>query len=270
MTGASARSGTGASSELEMLDFDDFFENSVAAMHWLGADGTILRANQAELDLLGYSQGDVIGRHVAEFHVDRAAIERVLARLLCGEKLVKSSAKLRAKDGSVKHVRMSSSAQFRGGEFIKARCVSLDLTAELQAEADLRESERRFRAVLDAMPAAIYTTDPSGRITYYNDAAFELWGHRPELGKSEWCGSWRLFWPDGSSMPHDRSPVAVALQEKRPIRGVEAIAERPDGTRVRVVPCPTPIFDASGAVLGAVNMLVDLTDRRRVEDVLRA
>src|SRR5262249_48239983 len=68
MTGASARSGTGASSELEMLDFDDFFENSVAAMHWLGADGTILRANQAELDLLGYSQGDVIGRHVAEFH----------------------------------------------------------------------------------------------------------------------------------------------------------------------------------------------------------
>jgi PAS domain S-box-containing protein len=165
MTGADARTGIGASSELEALDFDDFFENSVAAMHWLGADGTILRANQAELDLLGYGRGDVIGRPIAEFHVDRAAIESVLARLLSGEKLVKSSAKLRAKDGSIKYVRMSSSAQFRGGEFIKARCVSLDLTGELQAEADLRESERRFRAVLDAMPAAIYTTDPSGRIT---------------------------------------------------------------------------------------------------------
>jgi PAS domain S-box-containing protein len=270
MTGADTRTGVGASSEQETPDFDDFFENSVAAMHWLGADGTILHANQAELDLLGYCRGDVIGRPIAEFHVDRAAIEGVLARLLRGERLVKSLAKLRAKDGSVKHVRMSSSAQFRGGAFIKARCVSLDLTAELQAEADLRESERRFRAVLDAMPAAIYTTDRSGRITYYNDAASDLWGHRPELSKSEWCGSWRLFWPDGSSMPHDRSPMAVALQEKRPIRGIEAIAERPDGTRVRVVPCPTPIFDASGALLGAVNMLVDLTDRRRVEDVLRA
>ena len=77
MTGAGARTSIGASSELEMLDFDDFFENSVAAMHWLGADGTILRVNQAELDLLGYCRADVVGHPVAEFHVDGAAIEGV-------------------------------------------------------------------------------------------------------------------------------------------------------------------------------------------------
>jgi PAS domain S-box-containing protein len=270
MTTTDIRLGLGASLASEALDFEDFFENSVAALHWLGADGTILRANQAELDLLGYSRGEFIGRHIAEFHVDRAISDDILARLLSGEKLVKFPAKLRAKDGSVKCVLMSSSAQFRGGKFIKAQCVSLDLTAELQAEANLRESERRFRALLDAMPAAIYTTDSSGRITYYNDAASDLWGRRPELGKTEWCGSWKLLRPDGSSMPHDRSPMAVAVKEKRPIRGVEAIAERPDGSRVRLIPYPTPIFDASGALLGAVNMLVDITDRRRIEEMLRA
>jgi PAS domain S-box-containing protein len=265
MSRAEARPGIVAPTELEALDFEDFFENSVAAMHWIGADGTILRANQAELELLGYSHGDYIGRPIAEFHVDRRAIKDILARLSSGEKLVKFRAKLQAKGGSVKHVLISSSGQFRGRKFIAARSVSLDLTAELQAEAHLRETERRFRALLDAMPAAIYTTDAAGQVTYYNDAAAELWGHRPELGKNEWCGSWKLFWPDGSPMPHDQCPMAVALKEKRPIRGMEAIAERPDGTRVPLAPYPTPIFDASGALLGAVNMLVDITDRRRAE-----
>jgi PAS domain S-box-containing protein len=270
MTGADVRPGVGAALVPEAIDFEDFFENSVAAMHWVGADGTILRANQAELDLLGYSRADFIGRHIAEFHVDRSASDDILARLLSGEKLVKFPVKLQAQDGSVRCVLMSSSAQFRGGNFIKAQCVSLDLTAELQAEANLRESERRFRALLDAMPAAIYTTDSGGRITYYNDAAADLWGRQPEPDKREWCGSPRLFWPDGTPMPHDRSPIAMALKEKRPIRGVEVIAERPDGSRVRILPYPTPIFDPSGALLGAVNMLVDITDRRRVEEMLRA
>ena len=62
----------------------------------------------------------------------------------------------------------------------------------------LRERERRFRTLLEALPAAVYTTDTAGRITFYNQAAVDLWGHRPELGASEWCGSWKLYWPDGS------------------------------------------------------------------------
>jgi PAS domain S-box-containing protein len=130
--------------------------------------------------------------------------------------------------------------------------------------------EGRFRALLEALPAAVYATDAAGRITYYNEAAADLWGHRPELGKSEWCGSWKLFWPDGSPLPHDQCPMAMALKEKRPIRGVEAIAERPDGTRVPFVPYPTPMFDSSGTLIGAVNMLVDITDRKRAEEAVRA
>jgi PAS domain S-box-containing protein len=120
--------------------------------------------------------------------------------------------------------------------------------------------------LLDALPAAIYTTDAAGRITYYNNAAAELWGHRPPLGLSEWCGSWKLFWPDGTPLPHDKCPMAVALKEDRLVRGIEAIAERPDGTRVPFIPYPTPLHDETGKLVGAVNMLVDITERKRAEE----
>jgi PAS domain S-box-containing protein len=123
-----------------------------------------------------------------------------------------------------------------------------------------------FREVLEALPAAIYITDTDGVITYYNDAAAQLWGWRPELGKSQWCGSWKLFWPDGRALPHDECPMAVALREKRTIRGMEAVAERPDGVRVPFIPYPTLLHDASGTVVGAVNMLVDISDRNRAEE----
>lgn len=135
--------------------------------------------------------------------------------------------------------------------------------------AQRREDERRLSDVLDALPAAVYMTDADGRINYYNEAAADLWGHRPKLGTSEWCGSWKLYWPDGTPLPHDECPMAMALKQRRPIRGVEAVAERPDGTRVLFIPYPTPIFDSSGELIGAINMLVDITHRKQSEQVLR-
>src|ERR1043166_4599400 len=113
--------------------------------------------------------------------------------------------------------------------------------------------------LLQALPVAVYTTDAEGRITFYNDAAAALWGHHPELGSSQWCGSWRLYWPDGQPLPHDECPMAITLKEGREVRGVEAIAERPDGTRVRFRPYPTPLRDSSGRLVGAVNLLMDVT-----------
>ena len=115
--------------------------------------------------------------------------------------------------------------------------------------------------VLEALPEAVYTTDAKGRITFFNKAALNLWGVTPELGKSEFCGSWKLYWLDGTPLPHDQCPMALALKEQRPIRGMEAIAERPDGTRIAFLAFPTPLFDGDGNLTGAVNMLVDLTDR---------
>lgn len=115
--------------------------------------------------------------------------------------------------------------------------------------------------VLEALPEAIYTTDAKGLITFYNRAAVALWGVTPTLGESTFCGSWKLYWPDGTPLPHDECPMSMALKEQRPVRGIEAIAERPDGTRVRFLACPSPIFDAEGGLIGAVNMLIDLTDQ---------
>jgi PAS domain S-box-containing protein len=124
----------------------------------------------------------------------------------------------------------------------------------------------RLWDTLDALPAAIYTADADGRITFFNEAAAELWGSSPEIGSSLWCGSWRMYYPDGRFMPHDECPMAQAIRERRAVRGVEAILERPDGTRVAIMPCPTPLYDASGEFVGAVNMLVDVTHRKIAEE----
>ena len=86
----------------------------------------------------------------------------------------------------------------------------------------------------------------------------------------EWCGSWRLFWPDGRPMRHDECPMAIALRENRAVRGWWAIAERPDGGRVAFQPFPTPLRDDAGNLVGAVNVLVDVTEQRRAQDALRA
>ena len=123
----------------------------------------------------------------------------------------------------------------------------------------------QLASLIQALPAAVYATDVAGRITFYNEAAAELWGCRPEIGKSEFCGSWKLYWPDGRPMPHDQCPMALALKEQRVVRGMEAVAERPDGTFVHFVPYPTPLYDASGTLIGAVNMLIDISDRKRAD-----
>lgn len=143
-----------------------------------------------------------------------------------------------------------------------------ELVAAL-VEGALVQDDAFFRQLVDSLPTAVYVTDADGRITYFNEAAADLWGHRPTLGESEWCGSWKLYSPDGRVLPHDQCPMAQTVRERRAIRGVEAVAERPDGARVPFLPFPTPIYDSSGAFVGAVNMLVDITDRKRDEEAVQ-
>jgi PAS domain-containing protein len=112
--------------------------------------------------------------------------------------------------------------------------------------------------LLEALPLAVYATDAEGWITFYNEAAAALWGRSPVLGRERWCGSWRIYRTDGTVLPHDCCPMAIALLENRAIRDMEAVAERPDGTRIRFLPYPTPLRDASEKLIGAVNILVEL------------
>jgi PAS domain S-box-containing protein len=144
-------------------------------------------------------------------------------------------------------------------------------TREFEAKLRVRSTDepRRdndyFRKALDVLPAAVYATDARGRIIYFNEAAAELFGCRPEIGQTEWCGFWKLYWPDGTFLPHSECPMAMAIKENRPIRGTEAVAERPDGSRVPVVPFPTPLHDEQGRLIGAVNLVIDISDRKRAE-----
>lgn len=137
------------------------------------------------------------------------------------------------------------------------------------------KDHRRFRrhnhdpthgAILAHLPTAVYATDNEGWITFYNEAAVEFAGRRPKLGSDRWCVTWRLRHPEGGHLPHEQCPMALSLQERRPIRGVETIAERPDGTLVPFMPNPTPIFDSSGLLVGAVNMLFDMTAQKEAEE----
>ena len=133
------------------------------------------------------------------------------------------------------------------------------------ASDDTGSHEKQFRDLLQALPAAIYTTDAEGRITFFNRACIEFAGRTPKIGDL-WCVTWKLFHPDGTPLAHEDCPMAIALKENRPVRNVEAVAERPDGSRICFMPYPTPLRDETGRLLGAVNMLVDITTRKQAEE----
>lgn len=122
-----------------------------------------------------------------------------------------------------------------------------------------------LREALDDLPAPIYTTDGNGWITFFNKACVEFSGRTPIAGKDRWCVSWKLYTASGEPIDHADCPMAAAIREGREVRGMTAVAERPDGTRVTFRPYPTPLFDDTGHVIGAVNMLIDITDRRQID-----
>jgi two-component sensor histidine kinase/DNA-binding response OmpR family regulator len=145
-----------------------------------------------------------------------------------------------------------------------------DRTASLHGTSQrLSDSERQLQELISAIPAAIYTTNAEGKITYFNQATLELTGRMPTIGSDEWCTTWRLYHPNGTPLPYDQSPMAIALAEGRAIRNAEVVAERPDGSRVPFIPYPTPLRDGAGKVIGAINMLVDISERKQAENQQR-
>ncbi|HEY0012618.1 MAG TPA: PAS domain-containing protein [Allosphingosinicella sp.] len=127
-----------------------------------------------------------------------------------------------------------------------------------------REGSAAYDA-LEALGAPLYVTDADGRVTFCTTACAAVAGREARIGEDLYCVTWRLYTADGVPLPHEDCPMAVAVRERRPVRGVEAIAERPDGTRLHILPFPTPIFDEDGAFAGAVNLFVDLSDVKRAD-----
>ena len=231
-------------------------------------DGVITTWNQGAERIFGYTAAEAVGRPVTIlFPQDRFDEEpSILARIRAGERIEHYETVRRRKDGSLIDISLTvSPMKDARGRTVGASKIARDITERKHAEARLRDSERRLQELLAAIPAAIYTTDALGRVTYYNEAAVELAGRTPVVGSDQWCVTWKLYWPDGRPLPHDQCPMAVALKEGRAVRGVEAVAERPDGTRVPFIPYPTPLRDADGNVVGAINMLVDVSERKQAE-----
>ena len=121
---------------------------------------------------------------------------------------------------------------------------------------------RECHAILDELPVPIYTTDVEGNVTYWNRACIDFAGREPQLGQDRWCVTWQLYTMGGEPMRHEDCPMADAIREKRAVRDVIAIAERPDSSRVAFKPYPTPLFDPSGTFTGAVNLLIDVTEEQ--------
>lgn len=134
----------------------------------------------------------------------------------------------------------------------------------LRATANaLTLGDRALLSAIDDLPVAVYAIDLDGFLTYYNQHCIAFAGRKPTLGRDRWCVSWKLYTEDGIFLPHDQCPMVLVLRERAPIRGVRAVVERPNGTRATFAPFPTPIFREDGTLAGAVNMLVDLTERQQ-------
>ena len=125
-----------------------------------------------------------------------------------------------------------------------------------------RNGQDALFAALEELQAPIYVTDAEGLIVYHNRACIDFAGRTPLIGRDRWCVTWKLYTEGGEFLPHDECPMAVAIRTRRAVRGVVAVAERPDGTRATFVPFPTPLLDDDGALVGAVNLFIDLTDSR--------
>jgi PAS domain S-box-containing protein len=237
--------------------FSDFFDQAAVALHLVGPDGIILHANDAELQLLGYRREEYVGHHVAEFHADDAVITDILGRLARGETLREYEARLRAKDGSIKHVLITSNVR-RGpeGQFVHTRCLTRDITELRRLDADRRATEARFEMLARVAPVGLFRTDARGHCLYVNERWSEITGLTAEQAVGT---GW-----SATLHPDDRERVFEAWYQVTK-QGGEFVAEyrflRPNGEVRWVVGRGLPEL-CDGMVVGYVGSVADVTRRK--------
>jgi len=243
-------------------------ESSDDAIISTDLNGIIATFNPGAERLFGYKVEEVVGKPVTILiPADRQHEEpEILARIRRGERVDHYETVRRRKDGTLVDISLTvSPVKDDQGRIVGASKIARDITERKLSEARLRDSERQLQELLAAIPAAIYMTDAQGKITYFNQAAEEMAGRTPVIGRDDWCISWKLYHPDGRPLPHDECPMAIALKEGRAIRNAEVVAERPDGTRAPVIPYPTPLRDSTGKIVGGINIVVDVSERKQAE-----
>jgi PAS domain S-box-containing protein len=232
----------------------DFIENAPIGLHRVGADGTILWANQAELDLLGYTREEYIGRHIAEFHADEHVINDILNRLTRNEALHSYEARMRCKDGSIRYVLISSNVRREGGEFIHTRCFTRDITDRKRSEIDLFQ----MSAIIESSDDAIISKRLDGTILSWNPGAERLYGYTPEEAIGQPVTM--LIPPD---QPNEEPHIIEQIKRGERIDHYETIRIRKDGKPVDISLTVSPVKDATGRIVGASKIARDITRRKR-------
>ena len=150
--------------------------------------------------------------------------------------------------------------------------INNEVTVATRNGGGRRWDEERYRTLFDLGPVAVYSCDAAGVIQEFNRRAVELWGCEPVLGDTDkrFCGSFKLFRPDGTYMPHEQCPMAeVVAGTLAEARDGEVLIERPDGSRITVIVNIRPLKNERGDVTGAINCFYDITSRKQTEDALR-
>lgn len=166
------------------------------------------------------------------------------------------------------------SPEARAPEIVTSSDRNIDVPVEPSSSADaanlraFHESKGRYRTLFKLAPLAVYSCDASGVIREYNDRAAELWGRKPKPGVTDerFCGSFKMYRPDGSYMPHEECPMGDVLSGKVPgVHDGEVLIERPNGSRIIVIVNIAPLTDDQGQVTGAINCFYDVTERKNLE-----
>ncbi|MDQ3751255.1 MAG: PAS domain S-box protein [Acidobacteriota bacterium] len=283
------------------LELSDFVDNAPVGLHWVGGDGIIKWANKTELDLLGYTPEEYIGHHIAEFHADQEVIDNILQRLTGDEALHDHEARMRCRDGTIKHVLINSNVFWEDGKFIHTRCFTRDITERKRAKDELRkahdeleqrvekrtaqlkktneklqaginerkraeqaliESEEHYRRIVETAQEGIWILDEQAKTSYVNDRMAEILGYTAD----EMLGrSMYDFMDDESRIEAERN-----FQKRR--NGIKEQHDfrfrRKDGTDLWAIVSTNPIMNDNNVFVGAVGLITDITDRKLIEEKL--
>src|SRR6476659_1039617 len=262
--------------EAAIQRYVDLFEFAPIAYVSFDGAGRIEEINLAAFQLLDASRTRLVGKPFA-LHVtknDGLLFLNHLLRCRSSDRRVETELHLKKQNGDIILAHLASSpmtSSMRDGALLYQTAI-LDLTERKRAEEAIRRSEERYRTLFNLGPMAVYTIDNSGVIQEYNRHAAELWGREPALGDTDqrFCGSFKMFRPDGSFMPHDQCPMAeVASGKKSVVHNGEVLIERPDGSHITVLVNIRPLKNDRGEVTGAINCFYDITDRKRAETAVR-
>ena len=238
----------------------DFFDSASVPLFWLGPDGVIVRANQALLDLLGYTREEYVGRHVSRFHVDRDVVDDALARLFQGDSLKRFPARIRCKNGSVKKVLIDSSSLWERGRFVHSRCFMFDVTEQRREE----ETRSLLAAIVAASDDAIVSKTLDGIILSWNEAAQRLFGYSPAeaIGRSI-----DLIIP--LELRQEERKILERIRQGDRVDHFETVRVAKDGRMLDVSLTMSPVRDDSGRVIGASKVARDISERKQVDAALR-